>query len=103
MAARKVRLAIAARGNNLAQAGDALGVEERAALVGRAGNEHQQLAIAFEGDVQPLAGGAAVGVVQDGCAVEHVGLLEVVFRHGDAPGGGACGEGDDLIVARGAG
>ena len=36
-----------ARGQDFAQAGQALGVEERAALVGRAGNEHEQLAIAL--------------------------------------------------------
>ena len=32
-------------------------------------DEHEQLAIALEGRVQPLAGSAAVGVREDGCAV----------------------------------
>ena len=55
--------------------------------------------------VEPLAGGAAVGVGEDGCAFEDVGLLEVVLRHGDAPGGGAGVEGGDLrgVAAEGEG
>ena len=78
-----------ARRNDFAQAGQTLGVEERRALVRRAGEEHDELAIAGERGVKPLAGRAAVGVGQQGCAFENVGLLEIVLRHGDAPGGGA--------------
>ncbi len=66
------------------------------ALVGRAGKEHDELAIAGEGGVEPLAGRAAVGIGENGCALEDVGLLEIVWRHGDAPGGGAGVEGGDL-------
>ena len=67
----------------------ALGVEERAALVRRAGNERDELAIAAEGGIEPLAGSAAVGVGQQRGAFQNVGLLQIVLRHGDAPGGGA--------------
>ncbi len=67
-----------ARGHDCAQAGQAVVVEEWAALVGRAGEKHDEFAIAGEGGFEPLAGGAAVGVGQDGCAFEDVGLLEVV-------------------------
>src|ERR1039458_2455586 len=77
-----------ARGQDLAQAGQALGVKEGAALVGRAGDEQDELAVTGEGDVEPLAGGGAVGVGQDGGAFEYVGLLEVVVGDGDAHGGG---------------
>ena len=38
------------------------------------------------GGVEVLAGGAAVGVGEEGGAVEDVGLLGVVGRHGDAGG-----------------
>ena len=85
MAARRVRLAMWRAGHDLAQAGQALGVKERLALGGRAGNEHDELAMALEGGVKPLAGSGAVGVGENGCAGEQVGLLEVVAGHGDAP------------------
>ena len=71
-------MAMCARRHELAQARQALGVEERRHSCGRAGDEHDELAIACEGGVEPLAGRAAVGVGQDGCALEDVGLLEVV-------------------------
>jgi len=74
---------------------------QRAGGTPRAGrDEHDELAVAGEGDVKPLAWGRAVGVGQDGCALKDVGLLEVVGRHGDAPLGGAGVEGgDELGVA----
>ncbi len=92
-----------ARRHKFAQAGQAFGVKERPALVGRAGKEHDQLAIAGEGGVEPLAGRAAVGVGQQGCALENVGLLEIVLGHGDAPGGGAGVQRGDLrgVAAQG--
>jgi hypothetical protein len=62
----------------------------------RAGEEHDELAKAGESDVEPLAGRAAVGIGENGCAIENVGLLEIVLRHGDAPRGGASVEGGDL-------
>ncbi len=76
-------------GTVVSQPRQALGIEERFALVRRTGNEHEQLAIAVEGHVEPLAGSAAVGIGQDRCALKHVGLLQIVLRHGDAPGGSA--------------
>ena len=83
--------------------GTAFRIEQGRALVGRAGKEHDELAIAGEGGVEPLAGRAAVGVGQNGCALENVGLLEIVLRHGDAPGGGAGVERGDLrgVAAQG--
>ncbi len=52
---------VARRGRSR-EAGQALSVEERLALVRRAGDEHDELAMALEGGVEPLAGSAAVGV-----------------------------------------
>ncbi len=50
--------------------------------------------------VEELAGGAAVGVVEDLGAFEHVGLLGVVGRHDDAAGGEALVEaGEEIGVA----
>ncbi len=50
--------------------------------------------------VEVLAGGAAVGVGEDGGAGEDVGLLGVVGRHDDLAGGVALVEvGDDGVVA----
>ena len=46
-----------ARGKDGAQAGEAFGVEEGAALVGRAGDEQDELAMAGVGGVNKLAGG----------------------------------------------
>ena len=79
-----------ARGNDLAQAGHAFGIEERLALVGRAGDEQDELAIASKSvsshwpGALPFAFGRMVAPLID------VGLLEIVRRHGDAPGCGAC-------------
>ena len=73
--------------------------------MGGPGTSIDELAVAVEGGVEPLAGGAAVGVGEDGCAFEDVGLLEIVGGHGDAPGGGAGVEGGDLggVAAEGEG
>ena len=85
-----------ARRGDGAEARQTFGVKEGAALVWRAGEEHDELAKAGEGDVEPLAGCAAVGIWENGRAIENVGLLEIVGRHGDAPGGGAGVESGDL-------
>ena len=105
MAARRVRLAMWRMGRTERRRGRQAASKSGRALVGRAGDEHEELAIAGEGDVEPLAGGGAVGVGEDGCALEDVGLLEVVVGHGDAPGGGAGVEGGDLggVAAEGEG
>jgi hypothetical protein len=54
-----------ADGQDLAQARDAFVGEERFALAGRAGDEHDQLAMTGEFCVEPEADGGAVGVGQD--------------------------------------
>lgn len=51
-----------------------------------------ELPVSMVGDVQPLAGGAAVGVGQDGGAFDLVGLLGVVGRHGHVTGGEALAQ-----------
>ncbi len=63
-----------------------------------------------DGGVEELAGGAAVVVFEDGGAVEHVGLLGVVGRHGHLARGEALvelsedgGVGMKLDVERGGG
>ncbi len=91
------------RGDDFVEAGEAGFVEERTALAGRSGEEQDELAIAGESDVEPLAGSAAVGVGEDGCAFKDIGLLEIVGGHGDAPGGGAGVESGDLggVAAQG--
>ena len=85
-----------ARGNDFAQARQNFSVEERLALVRWTGQKRDELAVAFEGGVEPLAGCAAVGILQKRCALQDIGLLEIVLRHGDAPACGAGVEGGDL-------
>ena len=81
------------------------GVEEGFEFAGGAGEEDGKLAVGFgvwalEDGVEPLAGGAAVGVGEEGGAVEDVGLADVVGRHGHVAGGEACLEGgEDVGVA----
>ncbi len=70
---------------DIAQAREALGVKQRLALGGRAGDEHDELAITVVERVDPLPGGAAVGIGENGGALEDVGLFEVVGGHGNAP------------------
>ena len=79
-------------------------VEERLEFFGWTGKEDDDLANGFavrveDGGVEVLRGGAAVLVVEDGGAVEDVGLLGVVGRHDHL----ACGEafverGEDGVV-----
>ena len=64
MAAFSVRVAIERGGNNFAQARQALGVEERAALVRRSRQQHHELTIAVKDRVKPLARCAPVGIRQ---------------------------------------
>ncbi|MGA2339619.1 MAG: hypothetical protein ABSF75_06955, partial [Terracidiphilus sp.] len=94
-----------ARRGDGAEASETFSVKEGTALMWRAGEEHDELAEAREGDVEPLAGRTAVGVGEYGCAIEHVGLLEIIWGHGDAPCGGACVESGDLrgVAAEGKG
>ncbi len=67
--------------------------EERLEFFGRAGEQDDDAACWPSCRVvEVLAGGAAVGVGQQGGAVEDVGLLAVVGRHGDAALGEALGE-----------
>ena len=65
--------------------------------MGRTGDEHDELAVALMKNVKPLAGRAALqGWAAQLRLRQNVGLLEIVRRHGDAPGGGAGVEGGDL-------
>jgi len=80
---------------DFAEAGDALVGEEGLALGGRAGEHHEDLAVAGEFGIEPEADGGAVGVGEDGCALNDVSLLEVVVGHEDAALGEAGGELDD--------
>src|SRR6185312_2148351 len=69
----------------------AFGVEERLELAGWAGEQDDDLAVrpalrAVDCRVEPLAGGAAGFVLEEDGAVDDVGLLLVVGRHGDAAG-----------------
>src|ERR1700747_3024307 len=71
--------------NCRAQTRDALRIEERLALIPRAWDEHDQLAIAIKSDVKPLSRSAAVGVGQHRRSFNHVGLFQIILRHCDAP------------------
>jgi len=54
----------------------------------------------FKGGIEPLARSGAVGILQNDGSFEHVGLLEIVGRHGDAPAGGAgMQRGDQRAIA----
>src|SRR6266851_4871126 len=84
----------------LGEPGFALAVEERLQLVGRAGEEEDDLAVGIDSGVEVLAGGAAGWVLEDSGAFEHVRLLGVVRRHHHLAGGEAFVElGDDGGVA----
>ena len=89
MAAFNVRTAIERCGTTSRRRGRHSASNSGLALVRRAGKQRDQLAIAFESGVEPLARRAAVQVGQQRCALQHVGLLQVVLRHRNPPGGGA--------------
>ena len=91
------------RRKDLAQARQAFGFKQRLALGRRAGDEHDQLAIALVERVDPLPRRAAVGIGKHGGALDHVGLLQVVRGHGDAPRGGARMQRGHLRDCRAAG
>jgi len=67
-------------------------VEERLELFGWSRKQDDELAKTFEGGVEPLAWGAAVGVGEEGGTGEDVGLAGVVGRHGHVAGGEAVVE-----------
>ncbi len=80
--------------NDFTKVGHAFVIEHGTAFVGRAGYEHDQLAKAGIEGLEPLSRSASVGVGDERRAFDEVGLLEIVLRHADAPGGGAsvqCG------------
>ncbi len=62
-------------------------------LLGRAGKQGDELAVSVVGDVEPLAGSAAVAVGEDGRRLRLVGLLGVVGRHVHVAGGEALAGG----------
>ena len=67
---------------------------------GRAGQQNQQAALAFVGGFEPLAGSGAAAVLEQFGSGNAVGLLDVVFRHAHAIGGGAgVHGGHHLMVA----
>jgi hypothetical protein len=71
----------------------ALVVEEGLEFFGWSGKKDDELSESFVGGVEPLAGGAAIGVGEEGGTGEEVGLLGVVGRHGHVAGGEALAEG----------
>ena len=73
-------------------------VEHAFQLVGRAGQQNQQAALAFVGGVEPLAGSGAAAVLQQLGSGDAVGLLDVVFRHAHAVCGGAGVQGGHHFV-----
>ena len=62
------------------------------------GHQQHQLAMFADDGVNPLAGRGAVGVGQDVCAVDQVGLLGIVGGHGDATFGKSLVEGCQQIA-----
>ena len=86
-----------ASGNELrrkfgAQARQTLLLEQSLQLVRRPGKQHDDSFPALIFAAHPLSGGAAVGVGQDGCTGDDVGLLEIVRRHFPAARGEALFE-----------
>jgi hypothetical protein len=62
----------------------------------RPGNENDELAVAGVDGFEPLPGRAAIGIVKKRCALDQIGLLQIVFGHRNAPGCGARMEGGYL-------
>ncbi len=74
-----------ARGQRGGQPRFALLIEQRLQLLWRPRQQDDDLAAALHNRVQPLPWRAAVAVGQQRSAVEHLGLLFVIWRHGHAP------------------
>ncbi len=66
----------------------------------RSGKQHDDSFAAFILAAHPLSGSAAVGVGQNSCAGDDIGLLEIIWRHLPAAGREALFEtGDNRWVA----
>ena len=87
-------------GKRRRKARTALGLEHRLQLLGRAGQQDDDLAVASHHGVDVLPRRAAIGVGHHLRAVDHVGLARIVLRHLHAPRGKALVHGgQNLRVA----